>query len=349
MNRDSSGWPIREQQARLSARQHREALVLDREKAAEWPRRGMQILFRQQCDLASQTVERGVLDRSAHKIGTREQRNRDGGEDRSTNRQTQPRLQRHQNLPRRAVFAGAVADTANGFDQIRARQFLSQLRNMDVDSARPSRKGKAPNALEQAVTGDDPAGVFDQLGQKLELQRAQWNRRSGNRDSSLAPVEANVAELDDAGLLRSRLSAPQDCAHARNELAGRERFGHIVVGTKLEPDDPINLLVARGQDQNRHASARPKLSTYLETVEIGQGEIKHDNPRVVPLDRLEPCLTGVFADGSEACPFEIGDYQRTNSLVVLNHNRGRAHGRNALTATTTRPLWTTRATSPRRS
>ena len=133
----------------------------------------------------------------------------------------------------------------------------------------------------------------------------------------------------------ARVGASQDRAHARNELAGRERLGHVVVGTQLEPDDPIDLLVTRGQDQNRHGSARPKLSADLETVEIGQGKIEDDDPRVVPLDGVEPLLTGLFADDLEAGPFEIGDYERADCFVVLDHDSDSRHGRNALTATTT--------------
>src|SRR5205085_10405995 len=138
-------------------------------------------------------------------------------------------------------------------------------------------------------------------------------------------------------------------AHACDELAGRKGLCHVVVRAQFEADDPIDLLVARGQDQNRYRSAGPQLSADLETVEVGQCEVEDDDPGVEPLDSVKSSLAGLFADDPEAGPFEIGGHERTDYFVVFDHDRDASHGRNALTAVTICLLWSTTATSPRRS
>ncbi len=47
--------------------------------------------------------------------------------------------------------------------------------------------------------------------------------------------------------------AAQDRAHAGDQLLGAERLDDVVVGAKLEPGDPIGLVTASGQDDDRHA------------------------------------------------------------------------------------------------
>ncbi len=133
-----------------------------------------------------------------------------------------------------------------------------------------------------------------------------------------------------------------------DELAGRERLGQVIVGTELEADDPIGLLVARRQDQDCHAPAAAKLLADVEPVEIRQAEIEDDDLRVVPLDRAESAFTGLLADDLEAGAFEIGLDEPADRIVVLDDDRQAAQGLNALIASAV--PWsscTTIATSPR--
>src|SRR5262249_49950155 len=67
VDRDSSRRQFGEQQARLFGRQDREPLVLRLEEPSERAGRRVDVLAREQCDLAPQAVEGGVLERAADK------------------------------------------------------------------------------------------------------------------------------------------------------------------------------------------------------------------------------------------------------------------------------------------
>ena len=81
------------------------------------------------------------------------------------------------------------------------------------------------------------------------------------RTAHLVPggVEAHVADLEHLAGLRDPVvvaaPAPQRRAHPRHELAQAERLRHVVVGADLEPDDRVDLGVARGDHDDRHLRA----------------------------------------------------------------------------------------------
>ena len=50
------------------------------------------------------------------------------------------------------------------------------------------------------------------------------------------------------------LAAPQERAHAREQLAGAERLREVVVGAEIQRGDLVRLLVANGQHDDGHAA-----------------------------------------------------------------------------------------------
>jgi len=63
----------------------------------------------------------------------------------------------------------------------------------------------------------------------------------------------------------------------RQELANRERFGQVVVGTRLEPRHLVVLGSAGSQHQDVQRRPRPaKSATDLDSIEVRQHEIEQD-------------------------------------------------------------------------
>src|SRR5712691_9698231 len=87
VDRDPTGGAVREEQSRLLLRKHREALVLGREEATKLSGRWVQVLVGEQCDLALETAERGLLERPSHEIRAYEQRKGNGGKNGQTDRE----------------------------------------------------------------------------------------------------------------------------------------------------------------------------------------------------------------------------------------------------------------------
>ncbi len=70
--------------------------------------------------------------------------------------------------------------------------------------------------------------------------------------------------------------ALEDRAHPRDQLARAEGFGDVIVGAEFEPEDAVDLVVAGGQEQDRHLGARTDPAAGLEPVHLGQADVEHD-------------------------------------------------------------------------
>ena len=103
--------------------------------------------------------------------------------------------------------------------------------------------------------------------QHLELDVGQLHRAAGDRHRALRRIDHEPVGLDRAvrllALLGQERRPPQHRADAASELADRERLGDVVVGAQLEAEHLVDLVVARGQhdDRARRSSVRSRRHT----------------------------------------------------------------------------------------
>src|SRR5262245_18599606 len=95
VDRDPAGWALRQKQPRLFLRKDQEPFVLRREKAAELPGGGVQVLVREQCDLALEPVVPRMLERPSYEVRADDQRDRYRREHGRADREPQACLKRH--------------------------------------------------------------------------------------------------------------------------------------------------------------------------------------------------------------------------------------------------------------
>ena len=69
-------------------------------------------------------------------------------------------------------------------------------------------------------------------------------------------IERERADRDRAPGRRGRAASAHDRPHARDELAGAERLHDVVVGAELEAHDPVDLLAASGEHDDRDVGGR---------------------------------------------------------------------------------------------
>ena len=87
--------------------------------------------------------------------------------------------------------------------------------------------------------------------------------------------------------------AAQQRLDPAHQLAQPERLGQVVVGAELEADDLVDLVVARGQDQDRHLGAGGAHAAQdLEAVDAGQADVEDDEVRRLVGGDLEALLAG---------------------------------------------------------
>ena len=81
-----------------------------------------------------------------------------------------------------------------------------------------------------------------------------------------------------AGYRRAGVAAKY-CLDARAQFAQIERLGDIVVGTQLEPHDPIDHIVGGGKHHNRYIAARADTAGNVESAFARQVDVKNDQVR----------------------------------------------------------------------
>ena len=109
----------------------------------------------------------------------------------------------------------------------------------------------------------------------------------GEVDAPLAALDAPTLEVDDQVLVADdpaalgvgevAVGAPQEGLDAAHQLAQAERLGQVVVGAELQADDLVDLVVARGEQEDRRLGAvGAQAAQHLEAVDARQADIEDD-------------------------------------------------------------------------
>jgi len=225
-----------------------------------------------------------------------------------------------------------VADAPHRDDRSCLTELAAHLPDVDVDRARVAGERVAPDPLEELVAREHDAAVVEQLPEEVELLRGELHLDTVDGHFAASGIDDQVA-VDDPlalGLAPLRRDAAKDRLHPRDELPGIERLRHVVVGADLEPDDLVDVLVARGQHQDRDVGALAQAPADLDAVDVGQHQVEDDQRRLLRLG-CGQCVRAVLGRAHlEARVLEVERHEGSDRLLVLDdEDLGRAavHGR----------------------
>ena len=106
----------------------------------------------------------------------------------------------------------AVADPPDGGDQLGGRRVLldvgPQPLDVDVEGLRVAEVVGAPDAVDQHVAGEQPAGVLHEQRQQLELLAAEVDLVAPDEHQVAVDVDLDAAGLEDRARLGSALGGP---------------------------------------------------------------------------------------------------------------------------------------------
>src|SRR5207248_2644788 len=144
-----------------------------------------------------------------------------------------------------------------------------------VDGAGVSGERVAPDALEQLVACEHEPAMIEELPEQVELLRRELDLFLADAHFAPTGVDMEVAVLDRLALeiAAVRRRAPEDRLHAGNELAWVERLRQIVVGADFEADDLVDVLVARGQHQDRYVARLTNALRHLDAVDVREHQV----------------------------------------------------------------------------
>jgi hypothetical protein len=96
----------------------------------------------------------------------------------------------------------------------------------------------------------------------------------------------------DQGRPRPRLgeraaAALEDGADPGHDFARGEGLHDIIVAAELEAEHPVDLVVARGEEEDRQVALRAQPAADFEAVHPRHVDVEHDEIGPVALDRLE--------------------------------------------------------------
>ena len=151
---------------------------------------------------------------------------------------------------------------------------------MGVDRALVRLEGHAAHGIQQLRACEHPPRLAGHRRDDLELALRQIDTAA--RKPRLHPWDVELHVGADADHVRRKSGAfrpAQHCAHARDQLFGRKRLGQIIVGPKLQADQLVRLLGARGEHDDRHLALAPQRAGDIQTVETRKAQIQDDQVR----------------------------------------------------------------------
>ena len=126
-------------------------------------------------------------------------------------------------------------------------------------------------------------------------------------------------------LVRRRLPAPgspRDSSDTGDQLAQPERLHDVVVRPEFEPDDAVDFLAPRRDDDDRHIGAGAQLATNGEAVHVREPEVEQDDVRLLGRERLR---SGVRAHDGKAFSTQPLGQRLGDRRVVLDQQYPHGH------------------------
>jgi hypothetical protein len=103
------------------------------------------------------------------------------------------------------------------------------------------------------------------------------------------------------------------------QFARRKGFGHVIVRAHLQADDPIGLVVARGQHHDRHCAmlAGAQVAREREPIFTGHHHVEHDEVDGVRVQHRAHLAAVGHRGGAQAVLLQVvGDHAADLAVVV---------------------------------
>ena len=202
--------------------------------------------------------------------------------------------------------------------------FCPQSFDVCVDGAVHGRAGVFPGLHKDLVAGEGAAGLGEEEGKDLILVGSEVERLSKAVNRHRRFIMAEKCGGFVGCLVRAGTAgAPKNGPDARDYCARGERLGDVVVSSKFESEDLVDLGVASGEEEDGHLGKFAHLATDIEAENVGQTDVQNEEVAFVllhPLDALEAGLSIMSVEAFSAQSVENG--VRDGGLVFDEQNGG---------------------------
>jgi hypothetical protein len=172
-----------------------------------------------------------------------------------------------------------VAEPADAYQVARLCRIISELTPKSDDMAVHRAFGdeclSAPSILNQLIAAQHPAPVVHENFQELEFKRRKYDGFAAPPEFGARKIDFHIAESKN--VLIFSFKPAQNRPYARAEFPRAERFGYIIVGPQVEPENFFRFVGFGGQYNNRRAySSQPDVPADVKAIPPGKHDIQND-------------------------------------------------------------------------
>src|SRR5580658_9443548 len=246
--------------------------------------------------------------------------------------------------PRRVILTGggafadfgnleAVACAADGLEVARifgiGFDFFADAADVDVDGTRGDEAGITPDGVEEVIAAEDAAGMAGEVVEEAEFSGGGSGESAAHAELHGAGVDLDVFKGD--GRRRGgALEAAEDGLDAGEQLAGRERFGDVVVSAEFKAEDAV-VFSGTGGDEDDGDGAEggmiAQAAADVEAVSAGNHDIEEEKGGGLALGLGGEIGGGGIDAGGKAGGFQVMLDQARDIGVILKHKDGLAQSR----------------------
>ena len=184
-------------------------------------------------------------------------------------------------------------------------EFTPELDDDLIEGARGAMIPLTPDIVQQSVAAEDFARMPVEELHEVKFAGGQVehlvvaSKLEGSR-TDFAGTDAEWGVGGRAGRRSGIGSTTQQRLDAGEEFPDPEWLGHVVVGTRVEPDDLVHFLSLGGEHQDGGADAGlAEDPADLEPVDLGEHDVQEDEAGGLALDRLEGAIAAQADRGFE--------------------------------------------------
>jgi hypothetical protein len=117
--------------------------------------------------------------------------------------------------------------------------------------------------------------------------------------------------------------AAQNRADARHQLARIEGFAQVIVGPELQAHDPVDVVPARREHQDRGFVGRSQFAQHVEAADARQHHVENQDLEIVRLQLFQRLASVVHALHVEVLGVQILGEHLTEFAVIVDQQDSR--------------------------
>src|SRR5271170_2339445 len=176
--------------------------------------------------------------------------------------------------------------------------FAAQIADVGVDAAIVSGELAAERLLGHRVTRDHLACRAHQQFEHAKFGAGESNRPLRDTHLTGAGMQDDRPHgqfVGHAAAAGAAVGATQNRANSRHQFPRVERFAEIIIGAQLEAHDPVDIIAAGGEHQDRRFVGSAECAQNIEAADAWQHDVQNHDFKVVGLQFRESVAAVVHA------------------------------------------------------